>query len=289
MQAVTPQLLEKHVFAKPWFDHRGLIVASDGARLVGFAHAGFGANSEHRDLDYSEGTTALLLVAPHDDRPTIAANLLAASEDYLRGRGAKQLYAGSQFPLNPFYLGMYGSSDTAGVLKSNSGWCSLLTASGYRSHVRRVLAGRNLAGFRPPIDRQQMQMRRRFKVAGPIDVLPDNWWDAGVWALHEWSRFDLVLPDGGEPIICATFWDVQPLARSWGVQTVGLVRLEDTPEARQQGLTTYLLAEVLRQYQSAGYAHFEAQAAGDDTSLLEIFTQLGLVAYDEGALWIKAG
>ncbi len=287
MQAVTPQVLEKHVFAKPWFDRHGLIVACDGPRLVGFAHAGFGADCQHRSIDCSQGTTCLLLVSPHEDRQTIAAELLAASEDYLRKRGAQQIYAGSQFPLNPFYLGMYGSSDVAGVLNSNTGWVSLLSAFGYRPHIRRVLAGRVLAGFRPPVDRQQMQVRRRFKVAGPSDVLPDNWWDASVWALHEWTKFDLVLPDGGEPIISATFWDIDPLAQSWGARAVGLVKLEDTPEAREQGLTTYLLAEALRQYQTSGYAQFEAQAAADDTSWRELLQHLGVVEYDEGALWVK--
>ena len=36
---------------------------------------------------------------------------------------------------------------------------------------------------------------------------------------------------GGESIISATFWDVEPLGHNWGVQTVGLVKLDDTPEA----------------------------------------------------------
>ena len=91
----------------------------------------------------------------------------------------------------------------------------------------------------------------------------------------------------GEPIISATFWDVEPLGRNWGVQTVGLVRLEDTPEARQEGLTTYLLAEALRQYQLAGYGQFEGQAAASDVSLRAIFVELGMAEYDEGALWAK--
>jgi GNAT superfamily N-acetyltransferase len=281
-------VLEQHVLAKPWFDRQGLIVACDGARPVGFAHAGFGADCEQQGLDCSQGTTCLVLIAPHEQRPQIAQELLAASEDYLRRRGAQQLFAGSQFPLNPFYLGLYGSSDTAGVLASNKGFVELLEASGYRPKHRRVLAGRTLAGFRPPVDRQQMQVRRRFKIAGPTDVLPDNWWDASVWALHELSRFDLVLPDGGEPIVSATFWDVDPLALSWGVRSVGLVSLDDTPEARAEGLSTYLLAEALKQYQTSGYAHFEAQAGADDESLRDLLEQLGLIVYDEGALWLKA-
>ena len=287
IQSVTPQLLEEHVFAKPWFDRNGLIVACEGARPVGFIHAGFGADCASSNLDCSQGTTCLILVAPHDNRPMIATELLAASEDFLRRRGASQLFAGSQYPLNPFYLGLYGSSDVPGVLASNAGWVDLLVASGYEPHVRRVLAGRTLAGFRPPIDREQMQVRRKFKVAEPVTVVPDNWWDACVWAMHEWTRFKLVLPGGGEPIISATFWDVQPLAHSWGVQTVGLVQLEDTPEAREAGLTTYLLAEALRQYQAAGYSQFEAQAQASDKVLRGIFAELGMAEYDDGVLWRK--
>jgi predicted N-acetyltransferase YhbS len=287
MQAVTPPLLEQYVLSKPWFDRRGLIVACEGARPIGFVHAGFGANDTQSGLERESGTTCLLMVAPHEQRAQIALELLSASEDYLRGSGAKHVYAGSQFPLNPFYLGLYGSSDLPGVLASDVAFVELLLAAGYKPLARRQLLSRSLASFRAPIDRQQMQVRRRFAVAPPVDRLPDNWWDASVWAQHEWTRFDLVLPAGGEAIISAIFWDVEPLSRSWGTQTVGLARLDDTPEAREQGLTTYLLSEVLRQYQAAGYAQFEAQAPIDDGALCDIFKQLGLAAYDEGALWLK--
>ena len=34
-------LLDQHVLAKPYFDPRGLIVAVEGERIVGFVHAGF--------------------------------------------------------------------------------------------------------------------------------------------------------------------------------------------------------------------------------------------------------
>jgi hypothetical protein len=182
---------------------------------------------------------------------------------------------------------MYGGSDVAGVLDSNVGWVSLLTNCGYEPRVRRLLAGRTLAGFRPPVDRKQMQVRRKFKIAGPKSVLPDNWWDACVWALHEWTRFSLVLSGGGEPIISATFWDIEPLGRNWGVRTVGLVKIDDTPEAREEGLTTNLLGEALRQYQSAGYGRFETLIADTDTSLRSILSDLGLTEYDQGALWTK--
>jgi GNAT superfamily N-acetyltransferase len=288
LQAVTPPLLEKYIFSKPWFEHAGLIVACEGARPIGFVHAGFGASADHRDIDVHQGTVCLLMVGPHADRGQIAVELLGAAEDFLRRRGAREIFAGSQFPFNPFGVGFYGSSDVPGVLASDREFVSLLGGAAYRPVGRRTLWRRSLAGFRPPVDRQWMQVRRRFAATAPADALPENWWDACVWAHHDWSRCDLTLAGGGEPVISATLWDIEPLARDWGLQTVGLVRLDDTPEAREEGLTMFLLGEVMRQYQSQGYAAIETQAAADDPALSEIFTKLGLAQYDEAALWKKA-
>jgi len=287
LQALTPPLLEKHIFGKPWFDRHGLIVACDGARPIGFAHAGFGASDDHRDVDYRQGTICQVLVAPHEQRGLVMVELLTAAEDYLRRRGATQVYAGCQFPFNPFYLGLYGSSDVPGVLATDRDFVSLLAGAGYTQHARRTLWRRTLAGFRSPVDRQWMQVRRRFAAAAPRDTQPDDWWDACVWAHFDLTRCDLTLAGGGEPVISATLWDIEPLARDWGVQTVGLVRLDDTPEAREEGLTAFLLGEVMRQYQQQGYAAIEIQSPAIDAKLAEILTKLGLENYDEAALWLK--
>jgi GNAT superfamily N-acetyltransferase len=287
VQAVTPPLLEKYVFAKPWFDRHGLIVACDGARPVGFAHAGFGASDDHRDVDATQGTVCQVMVAPHEQRGIIAVELLNAAEDYLRRRGAQQIYAGCQFPFNPFYLGLYGSSEVPGVLASDAQFLELLSGAGYRPTRRRSLWRMTLAGFRAPVDRQWMQVRRRFLAAPPIEALPDNWWEANIWAHFDWIRFDLTLPGGGEPVISAITWDIEPLARSWGLQTAGLVRLDDTPEARAAGLSGFLLGETLRLLQQQGYSQFEAQAGADDVELTELLARLGFEQYDEAALWAK--
>jgi hypothetical protein len=227
------------------------------------------------------------MVSPHEERGQIAVELLTAAEDYLRRRGAGQIHAGCQFPLNPFYLGLYGSNDVPGVLASDTQLVELLRGASYRATTGRTLWRRPLAGFRAPIDRRWMQVRRRFVASPPTEVLPDNWWDACVWANHDWARGHLTIAGGGEPIISATLWDIEPLARAWGQLAVGLVRLDDTPESREEGLTAFLLGEILRHYQSQGYALFEAQAPAADAALAEIFSRLGLTQYDEAALWVK--
>ena len=81
--------------------------------------------------------------------------------------------------------------------------------------------------------------------------------------------------------------EYEELQRLVQEQPLPTVNQTDTPEARQEGLTTYLLAEALRQYQLAGYGQFEAQAAATDISLRAIFVELGMNEYDEGVLWAK--
>ena len=101
------------------FDRHGLIVATRDETPVGFVHAGFGPSDDGLSLDTSMGTTHILMVDPAERESTLADELLAASEDYLRSRGATVIYAGGINPLNSFYLGLYGGSEIPGVLQSD--------------------------------------------------------------------------------------------------------------------------------------------------------------------------
>ena len=287
MQAVTPALLEELVFARPYFDRLGLIVAIDGERHVGFIHAGFGAGDDLSNLDKSLGTTCLLLVSPHERKAEIGAELLEAGQDYLRRNGARQLFGGGAFPVNPFYLGLYGSSELPGVLASDAELTALFRRALYREGERRTLLNRPLTGFRPPIDRRLMQLRRRCEVSPVHNVSPDNWWESCVWMHAEMTRYELRFRDSADALISATFWDIVPLSKSWGVQAVGLMRLDDTPESRSEGMTTFLLSEAFLDLQRHGAALIEAQVPTKDSTLLEVFKELGLTPYDEGVLFVK--
>ena len=287
MQGLTPRLLEELVFARPYFDREGLILAIDGDQPVGFVHAGFGGSDDLAKLDKSLGTTCQLLVGPHEGRAKIQDELLRASEEYLRSRGVRQLFGGCAFPVNSFYLGLYGGSRLPGVLASDVDQSGVYQRAGYRERERRILLNRSLASFRSPIDRRLMQLRRRCEVIAVNDVTPDNWWESCVWMHANWTRYELRFKDSQDALISATFWDIAPLSKSWGVQASGMVRLEDTPEARTEGMTTFLLAEALLDLQRHGAAVIETQVFARDTSLLAIFKELGIVPYDEGVLFAK--
>ena len=116
---VTAELLDIYVFSKPYFDRNGLIVAEDNGEVIGFAHAGFGPDEEMGNFSTDLGVTCMVMADPNVDFETLGPQLLAESESYLKRSGTKVMYGGGMYPLNPFYLGLYGGSESPGVLESD--------------------------------------------------------------------------------------------------------------------------------------------------------------------------
>ena len=116
--------LDTHAWGRVNFEPAGLVVAERDGRILGFAHAGFGpelpvASTRPFDLCLDLGTIAMLVVEPGLDDPELIRGLLDSAEGYLRSRGAKVVYGGGLFPLNPFYWGVYGGSEGSGVLSGH--------------------------------------------------------------------------------------------------------------------------------------------------------------------------
>src|SRR5690606_20222928 len=108
--------LERYVFSKPYFDREGLILAEVDGKVVGMGHFGFGCDETFSHLDRTHGTACMLLVHHAYRRRGIGSKLLELGQAYLRERGTVYQYAGSLHPINPFYLGLYGGSESPGIL-----------------------------------------------------------------------------------------------------------------------------------------------------------------------------
>src|SRR5262249_22259395 len=119
VQPMTTTLLERMVLSKPYFDPAGVTLAMADNRAVGFAHAAFGPSDDESAVSYDLGASILTIVSPRPDEATIAAELIARSEAYLRRLGAKVIYGGGIRPLNAFYVGLYGGSELPGILDSD--------------------------------------------------------------------------------------------------------------------------------------------------------------------------
>ena len=152
----SPTLLEYFLFAKPYFDPHGLIVAADGGKLIGFALAGFGPDASGARLDTANGVIGLIGVIPAYRKQGVGAELATRAEDYLRRRGARTLSAGPMEPLNPFTFGLYGGSQSPGFLDSDPTARPFFERRGYRVQETKLV-------FQRPLDRRSTLCRALFK------------------------------------------------------------------------------------------------------------------------------
>jgi len=284
MQPMTAALLEASVFSKPYFDREGLIVAADDDRVVGFAHAAFGPSKDRSAVDTKVGTTLLVAIVPHPLQEQIGDELLRGCEAYLRARGAKTILGGGSAELRSFYLGLYGGSDLPGILDSSPGMQAVFRRAGYREAERIKVLRRPLAGFRPPVSRQQLALRRATTLRVIDEPARRSWWEAATTTGIALRRYEL--RDDTEVLLgSGTFWDVQPLATAWGVHATGLMRVDVDDRRRRQGYARYLLAEALHDLAQEGVALAETQVSETHEAAIALFAALGFETTAHGTVF----
>ncbi|MFM8379844.1 MAG: GNAT family N-acetyltransferase [Planctomycetia bacterium] len=287
MQPMTAALLEASVFSKPYFDREGLIVAADDDRVVGFAHAAFGPTKDRSAVDTQVGTTLLVAVVPHPLQEQIGDELLRGCEAYLRARGAGTILGGGSAELRSFYLGLYGGSDLPGILDSSAAMQRVFERAGYETADRIAVLRRRLQGFRPPVNRLQLAIKRTTELRAIDEPTRRTWWEAATTAGIALRRYEL-LNQANERLGCASFWDMQPLAGAWGVPAAGLLDVEIEGPRRRQGLAHYLVAEALHDLSQEGVAIVETHASAANTPALNLFTKLGFETAEHGTIFRKA-
>jgi ribosomal protein S18 acetylase RimI-like enzyme len=286
MQPMTSALLEVAVFSKPYFDRHGLIVALDGERAVGFAHAAFGPSADRSGIDPTVGTTLLVAVVPHADQDAIGQGLLERCEAYLRDRGATTLLGGGSADMRSFYLGLYGGSDLPGILDSSPDMQGIFQRSGYEEGKRIAVLRRRLAGYRPPINRLQVAIRRNTVLRVIDEPTRRTWWEAATTTGIALRRYEL-RNHSEEVLGSASLWDMQPLSSAWGVTAAGLLHIDIEGPRRRQGLAKYVVAEAMHDLAAEGVSLMETHVATSNTAALALFESLGFETAEFGTVFRK--
>jgi len=285
---MSTSVLEQHIFSRHFFDREGLIVATDdadGGQPVGFAHAGFGSNEAGTALTTETGVTHMVMVREDLWGTDLADQLLKKSELYLRDKGAKVLYAGGINPLSSFYLGLYGGSESPGILLSDPNLRPLVTRNQYRERGRVVILQRDLIRFRPTVNRDQRRIGREVNFETVYAPATKNWWETSVFGGLERINFFLRHKRRDQILASVTFWDIEPLATSWGMRSAGLYNLWVDDESRRHGYGTYLLGESFKELHKRGISMIEAQAMITNTTALEFYKSLGFAPIDHGLVY----
>lgn len=286
VQPMTPALLERYVFSKPYFDRNHLLLAFDGDSPVGFVHTAYGPSADLSTTDSRQGVVAMLMVVPRNDRTELAAELLRQAEARLAADGATSLTAIGFWPNAPFYHGMYGGGRLPGVLESDAALLGWFQAAGYQSVARQVVMRASLSSFRPLVNRQQLQVRRQCQMTTHLDPNPDSWWEACTLGQMNRTRFDLTAR-GGRIVASVEYLDLEPLASSWGVHAATLSRIICEADCRRQGLATFLLCESLKQLQTQGFTLVETLMDETNQPAIRLLAKLGYEVEDFGQVLVK--
>lgn len=286
VESVSRAMLDKFIFAKPYFEREGLILAFQGDEPVGFAHAGFAPNADLSDIDLRMGVLSQLQVTGVDDRAEITRGLLEHIFQYLKSSGANSCYAGSQFPFAPFYMGLYGGSRIPGFLVEDEWAIAALLEFGFVESDRIAILSRNLTGFRMSVDRQIINVRRQYQISPVVDPRERTWWECCSLGMAERDSFVMSDRLSRETVGRVVYWDMLPLANEWGVQTRGIYDLHIEPEYQELGLAPFLLGESLKQLKEQGIGLVEAQTKASNTEAISVFENLGFEETGHGVqLW----
>lgn len=275
-------------FSQPYFDRKGLIVACDGSRIVGFVHAGFGPNDDESALSYEAGVICALIVHPQYRRQGIGRGLLARAEDYLNSAGTKSIVAGPAPPLDPFYVGLYGGSQPAGFLDSDPCARLFLGALGYERGTEWRIYQRDMNTQQEPMNFRLATLRRKTQLAISDRPGGETWWWLTRMGRIESLLFLLVPKGNGTPIASVTVVGLDLYLQKWGERAVGLLDLQVNEDERKQGYGQAILVEVCRRLKSELVTRIEAHALKQDVASIRVLESAGFQHVDTGAVYERA-
>jgi len=291
----TPGMLERWVFSKPYFDPAGLIVAEsvpdDGGpdrRVLGFALAGFGPNADQTALDPGLGVICCVVVRPEDRRHGVGRALLHRAEEYLTARGATNIRVGSQTPNNPYLFGIYGGSNSPGLLASDGDVEPFLASAGYTRADAVLVFQRKLDRPLDVADPRFGITRKRYDVQLLKAAAIATWWEECVWGGLEPAEFRLVDKLTGLPAARATAWELEGFGWKWNHPSAGIIDVQVRPDLRRQGLAKFLVIHILRFLQDQFFGIGELQARADDPAAVRLCQSVGFEQVDVGYVYRKA-
>lgn len=276
------------VFAQPYFDPRGLIVADVDGEAVGFAHAGFGCDAKGQALTRDRGVISAIVVHPAHRRKGIGRELVLRAEAYLREQGAKTIQAGEAAGVAPFYLGLYGGSECVGFLESDKFAAKLFTSLGYQPSERRLLFRRDITVRADPFDARLVNIRRNMQI-----TIRDRPPDASWWWMTRQGRLDALWfelqPKAGGPAVASMgCWGMDLHNINRGQRTVGLYDLTVTESDRRKGYAKALLLDVIRRLREERVTFVEIQFQESNEPAMALCRWLGFQQIDAGVVYRKS-
>ncbi len=288
-QAVSCDEFDSLVIAQTYFDPAGMILAiADDQKVVGFVHAGFGADETKSHLSKKEGVICAVIVDKEYRRQGIGRELVRRAEEYLRQSGSEAIYAGGADPRDPFYCGLYGGSEPAGFLESDMAAAPFFTALHYLPVERHLVFQRSLGPGGPEVMCVRLlNAKRQSRLAAAAAYEPKDWW----WSTRH-GRLDSMhlglLPKAGGSLmarVCVVGLDLY--TTGWKVRAIGIRGLQVNEQQRRRGYGQLLLDEVCRRVREDMIQLAEAHTLETDLPAIAVLKSAGFQQVDAGVVYRK--
>ena len=274
-------ILELFVFAQPFFDKKGLILAEHEGRIVGLTHAGFQPQADEAALDKTQGMVAALLVHPEFRRQGIGSELIRRAETYLAETGAKHICVGGGLDSNGFYNGIYGGLQASGFAHAIAPWHEFLTGFGYEPAASTTVMHRDLTMGRDPVSSRLIRHRRRLNlsITDRVEGLP-WWWHVRFGHLDALS-FQLQERHNDSVVASGQIIGLDVYVPKWGVRAVGLRDVSVPEEHRRHGYGLSLVLEICKRLREQSIQLIEAQLNSTNSGAFELFSSAGFEQVQE--------
>lgn len=265
-------ILELTVYSRPYFDRKGLILATDGETIAGMVHAGFSANADETALDHRRGVICSLVIHPDYRRQKIGQELVRRAEQYLQERGATSVIAGAGPNGNGFYHAIYGGVEPSGFAVANAPWSEFFGSCGYDQAATTTVLHRDLDTGRDPIDARLIRNRRRLNMLITDRVSSHSWWWYARHSHQDTLQIELVDRSSSETVATGRIVGLDIYIPKWGVRAVGIRDVVVTENERRQGYALSLVVETCRQLREQSIRLVEVQIAEGNDAALELVT-----------------
>ncbi len=277
--------LERFVFAKPLFDPAGLFLAEENNRCVGFAHAALAGDTPIADVPGPVGVVCILGVRPSHQRHGVGAELLKLCENYLGQHGGKTIFAGPRWPFNPFYLGLYGGSDSPGFLTSDPKTEPFFLKHNYQVWGKTLVMQRLLDQPLKIIDPRFALIRQHYHVRARPPRALDGYWKECVIGCLEPLELTLEDKDTGATAARALVWEMEGFGSRWNRPSIGIMGFEVDAKIRRLGVGKFLLFQLLRQVQEQFFELAEVHLREDNQPAIQFLKSLAFEHVDTGLVF----
>jgi hypothetical protein len=295
MQAnVTAAMFEQAVLSRRFFRADQLLVAQESedpaSRVQGWCHFVLPMEAENGKVEQgeAEGRGDAAIVCGLCARPSQRAaldELLEAAEQRIATETIRQIRVGLVRDSKLGYAGLNPMGHGVGVSNFDGPTVEALTQRGYQSYSTTLRMQVSVTGFRPPVSREAMQLRRSARVR--VEPFSHNSARRAASMSHLDVETHRLEDPAGNDLAKVNLWFSDAEAEVMDPTMVILDLHQPHESGELSGAESYLIGAVIQSLSQRRISRVETAIDQKKSGLLEELGKLSFKPSDEGMAWDK--